>query len=133
MKRKEKFSNESPDRLNVIVEGSKIIGDVITESSLRIDGEVQGNISSAAKVVIGKTGLLTGNLNAGEADIEGSIFGTLNIEGLLSLRANANINGDITTSAIEIEEGAKFSGTCKMSNMVETKAPELKPQDDLVY
>ena len=53
---------ESPERLNRLVEGTKIVGDIFSESNLRIDGEVQGNISTAAKVVIGENGYLKGNL-----------------------------------------------------------------------
>ena len=101
---------DGPDRVNVIVEGSKIIGDFIAESNVRIDGEIQGNVSSSAKVVIGQTGLITGNLICSDADIEGKVDGILKVEGLLSLRSNARISGEITTAKIQIEEGAQFSG-----------------------
>ena len=57
MKKKGTVSFESPDKLNVIVEGSKVIGDMITESNLRIDGEVVGNVSASSKVVISHAGL----------------------------------------------------------------------------
>jgi len=39
MKKKVGVMGDSPDRLNVIVEGSKIVGDFIAESNVRIDGE----------------------------------------------------------------------------------------------
>ena len=41
MKKKGAISYDSPDKLNVIVQGSKVIGDMITESNLRIDGVVE--------------------------------------------------------------------------------------------
>jgi len=125
---------DSPDRLNVIVDGSKVIGDMITESNLRVDGEVVGNVSSAAKVVIGATGYIKGNLTCAEADIEGRVEGVLKIDGLLTLRSNANIEGEITTGKFQVEEGARFSGNCKMSNFSPTvdKVVE-KGQEDLVY
>ena len=74
MKKKSNIQFDSPDRLNIIVEGSKVIGDMITESNLRIDGEVRGNVSSVSKVVIGKTGIILGNLTCSDADIEGNII-----------------------------------------------------------
>lgn len=117
-------SADSPDRLNVIVEGSKVIGDMITESNLRVDGEVLGNVSSAAKVVIGASGYIKGNLTCADADIEGKIEGTLKVDGLLVLRNRANIEGEISTGRLQVEEGAQFSGHCKMSNFKTTKAPE---------
>ncbi|MDB4516244.1 polymer-forming cytoskeletal protein [Crocinitomicaceae bacterium] len=136
MKKRATTSTESPDRLNVIVKGSKVIGDMITDSNLRIDGEVQGNVSAASKVVIGKSGLIKGNLTCGSADIEGKIEGVIKVEELLSLRETAKIEGEITTSKLQIEEGAIFSGNCIMSNHKgNTEKPAiLRPeQDNVVY
>lgn len=136
MKKKIGVTGESPDRLNVIVEGSKIVGDFIAESNVRIDGEIQGNVSSFSKIVIGKTGTINGNLVCAEADVEGRIEGVLKVEGLLILRSNAKVTGEITTAKIQIEEGAEFSGQCKMSNFTSTSKPITKQntlQEDVVY
>ena len=115
--RKEKTSFDSSERVNRLVEGTKIIGDIISETHVRIDGEVQGNITSSSKVIIGENGFLKGNLNCQEADIEGRVEGKLTIEGLLILREQSNIQGDIYTSKLHIEEGAIFLGVCKMGSV----------------
>lgn len=126
---------DSPDRLNVIVEGTKIVGDFIAESNVRIDGEIEGNVSSSSKIVIGQTGLIKGNLVCADADIEGTIEGVLKVEGLLSLRSKARVIGEITTARIQIEEGAEFSGQCKMSNFTTStnSVKENSLQEDVVY
>lgn len=128
---------DSPDRLNVIVEGSKVIGDMITESNLRVDGEVVGNVSSAAKVVIGASGFIKGNLTCSDADIEGRIEGTIKVDSLLTLRSKAQIEGEISTGKLQVEEGAQFSGHCRMSNYrttpTETKVPEQGVKEDMIY
>ena len=126
---------DSPDRLNVIVEGTKIVGDFIAESNVRIDGEIEGNVSSSAKIVIGQTGLIKGNLVCADADIDGKIEGMLKVEGLLSLRSKARVIGEITTARIQIEEGAEFSGQCKMSNFTASTSSvkENTLQEDVVY
>ncbi len=110
------FSTDTPDRLNVIVDGSRLKGDFTAESNLRIDGHVDGNVTCSSKVVIGPDGTINGNLMCAGADVEGKIEGQLKVEGLLSLRSSAKIMGEITTSRIQIEEGAQFTGECKMSN-----------------
>lgn len=135
MKKKGTVSYDSPDRLNVIVEGSKVMGDMITESNLRVDGEIIGNVTSAAKVVIGATGSIKGDLISGEGDVEGTINGTVKIEGLLTLRSSANVNGEITTAKLQVEEGAQFSGNCKMSNQTTQSEPTpvKEKENDLVY
>ena len=71
IKRKEKLSTEQFDQVNMILEGTKIVGDVITNSPFKINGEVVGNIISQSKIEIGKTGTVSGNINCSEADIEG--------------------------------------------------------------
>jgi cytoskeletal protein CcmA (bactofilin family) len=116
LKRKEKSHVDSPERLNRLVDGTKIVGDIFSESNLRIDGEVQGNISTKGKVVIGENGVVNGNLTCQEADIEGKIGGKLSIEGLLILRETANVAGDIQTARLHMEEGALFLGSCAMRN-----------------
>jgi cytoskeletal protein CcmA (bactofilin family) len=138
LKRKEKTQFESPDRLNRLVEGTKIIGDLISESNIRIDGEVEGNVSTASKVVIGENGFLKGNLNCQEADIEGKIEGKLSIDGLLILREQAKVYGDIYTAKLHIEEGAIFLGACKMvgaSDAYKSQAVTnpVKESDDIIY
>lgn len=134
MKKKVSMLADSPDRLNVIVEGSKIIGDFKAESNVRIDGVVEGNVTSSAKVVVGQSGVIIGNLICADADVEGKVEGILKIEGLLSLRTTAKVDGEITTSKIQIEEGAEFSGQCKMSNFSPKTTVEAKKlQEDVVY
>lgn len=138
MKMRGKMPVDSPDRLNVIVEGSKIIGDIITESNLRVDGEIMGNVTSASKVVIGPNGKVKGNLTCYDADIEGYIEGTIKVENLLALRNEANVNGEITTSKIQIDEGAAFSGNCTMSNLKSSKSSVAsmkveEKKEDIVY
>ncbi len=115
LRRKEKTQFESTDKVNKLVEGTKIIGDIIADSNIRIDGEIVGNVFSRAKVIIGETGVVFGNISCLEADIEGKVNGSLEIEGLLILRDKSKIVGDILTSKLHIEEGAVFLGSCHMT------------------
>ncbi|GAB5416746.1 MAG: hypothetical protein Crog4KO_22350 [Crocinitomicaceae bacterium] len=136
MKKRATVAPDSPDRLNVIVEGSKVIGDMITESNLRIDGEVKGNVTVAAKIVIGKSGRINGNLTCSSADIEGNVEGFIKVDDLLSLRATANIQGEITTAKLQVEEGANFSGNCTMSNASSTKVAQpasSESEENVIY
>ena len=137
LKRKEKSQFDSPERLNRIVDGTKIIGDIFSESNLRIDGEVHGNISTKGKVVIGESGMVNGNLTCQEAEVEGKIDGNLSVEGLLILRETAKIAGDIQTARLHMEEGALFFGSCAMRNASAnentTSIQQEHPTEDLLY
>lgn len=124
--RKEKSFADNVGQINKLVEGSKIIGDLFADQNLRIDGEIKGNVSTSSKVVIGEKGKITGNLICLEADIEGTVEGTISVEGLLILRKSSLINGDIYTYRIQIDEGAAFNGQCKMGKKPSTS--QAKPQ-----
>ena len=124
--RKEKSFSDNAGQINKLVEGSKIIGDLFADQNLRIDGEIKGNVSTSSKVVIGEKGKVTGNLICLEADIEGTVDGTISVEGLLILRKSSLINGDIYTFRIQIDEGAAFNGQCKMGK--KPSATQVKPQ-----
>jgi cytoskeletal protein CcmA (bactofilin family) len=116
LKRRERLAFDSPDRVNRLVEGTKITGDIVSASNIRIDGTVDGNVSSSAKIVIGENGSVTGNLSCSDADIEGTLHGDATISGVLILREKATIHGDILTHRIHIEEGAAFNGACRMNS-----------------
>jgi cytoskeletal protein CcmA (bactofilin family) len=122
LKRKDKIQIENSNQLNRLVEGTKIAGDVITNSSILVEGEIVGNIFSRAKVIISQTGSVFGNISCLEADIEGSVDGSLEIENLLVLRDKAKIIGDIITSKLHIEEGAIFLGSCQMKGYEDQKS-----------
>jgi cytoskeletal protein CcmA (bactofilin family) len=104
------------------VEGTKISGDIHSESNIRIDGTVDGNVTTTAKIVVGENGIVTGNLKSADADIEGTLHGDATINGVLILREKALVHGDIQTHRIHIEEGATFNGACQMTSIPSGKS-----------
>jgi cytoskeletal protein CcmA (bactofilin family) len=108
----------SPDRLNRIVEGTSIEGDIRSDSNIRIDGKLKGTIHTKGRLVIGTSGIIEGEIHCENADIEGVFIGKINVNQLLSLKATAKLTGDIITSKLAIEPGAMFSGACSMGGMI---------------
>ena len=137
MKRKEKIQFESPERVNRIVEGTKIVGDLLADSNLRIDGEILGNVSTSSKVVLGENGSIKGNLLWQDAEIEGTIEGKITIESLIELREKSRITGDIQTGKLHIEEGSVFIGKCSMGGTkhqdLKTDLGNMKSDRDIIY
>ena len=108
----------SPDRLNRIVEGTSIEGDIRSDSNIRIDGRLKGTIHTKGRLVIGSSGIIEGEIICENADIEGVFIGKINVNQLLSLKSTAKLTGDIITSKLAIEPGAMFSGACSMGGMI---------------
>jgi cytoskeletal protein CcmA (bactofilin family) len=105
----------SPDSLNRIVEGTKISGEINSEGNIRIDGTVEGTISTKARLVIGLNGYVTGDIHCQEAEIEGKFNGKINVSGLLSLKGKSSIEGEANFGSLKVEEGAKLSCTCNIN------------------
>lgn len=103
---------------NRITEGTSITGDLTSKSGMRIDGHVQGNIKTQSKVVLGENGVIKGTLDCENADIEGKFSGNMTISGTLTLRATAQIDGDVVAGKLAIEPGATFNATCVMKGSV---------------
>jgi len=117
-------NTNSPDRLNRIVEGTSIEGDIKCESNIRIDGKLKGTLNTTGRLLIGPKGEIEGEITCASADIEGSINGVIRVQELLSLKSTAKLQGDIVTGKLSIEPGAVFAGTCNMGGIVkEIKQP----------
>ena len=103
------------NNINLIGQGTEITGDIVCNGDLRIDGMLTGNISSKGKIVIGESGKIKGEISCKNSDISGFVEGKVIVIELLSLKTTARINGDISTSKLAIEPGARFTGYCEMS------------------
>jgi cytoskeletal protein CcmA (bactofilin family) len=118
--KKEKSSVNPITSQNRINEGTNIVGDIQSKGFFRIDGIIEGNVSTPSKVVLGKTGLIKGTLTCENADIEGKIIGRLIINNTLSLRATAFIEGDVVAGKLAVEPGATFNASCIMKGAKNT-------------
>ena len=114
----------SPGKINSIMEGTVIEGEVRSDSNVRIDGKVKGTINVRGRLIVGATGIVEGNVTCQSSDIEGTVKGKINCQDLLSLKATAKLDGDIITKKLAIEPGAEFTGNCNMGGGGSIKEPE---------
>lgn len=107
--------NGENQSVNMLGAGTIIKGDIQSNGDFRVDGTLIGSIHSKGKIVIGETGNVDGEVTCRNADISGQVKAQLTVSELLTLKATAKISGEITTNKLSIEPGARFSGTCNMS------------------
>jgi len=120
----------SSPTVDVIESSTKIVGDVVSKADFRIDGVVEGNITTTGKVVVGASGKISGKLNCSNADVSGSISGHIQISETLSLMSESYIQGDITTAKLSVEEGAQVDATIVMKTGKQLKAIESESAND---
>lgn len=110
------YEGTRSDEATVISRGVKIEGKLSCSGNIRLDGEVQGDISSEGVVIIGENGKVNGQINADSVTIGGKVTGTIRAKDKVVLEAKANLKGDIITKTLLVEAGAIFNGNSKMGN-----------------
>lgn len=110
-----KFNETDNSTINLISIGTDITGDIKSTGDIRIDGTLKGNLDTKGKVVIGPTGKIIGEVICKNSEVSGIVEGKITVGQLLNLKASSKIIGDIVTVKLSVEQGATFSGTCKMS------------------
>lgn len=120
-----KNGTELLGKTNRIVEGTSIIGDIVSKADFRLDGELIGNFTSQGKLVIGASGVIKGEIVCNNADIEGEFQGKIKVLEVLNIKATAQIHGEVLVGKLSIEPGADFTATCTML----TKANEVTIKD----
>jgi cytoskeletal protein CcmA (bactofilin family) len=94
--------------------GTTLKGDISSNSDLRIDGTIIGNVSSNAKIVIGANGSVEGNITGAQADIVGKVTGNIKTKDLLQLRGECVVKGNLYAGKLQVEPTAVFNGQCHM-------------------
>ena len=119
----------SPGKINSIMEGTSIEGEIRSDSNIRIDGRVKGIVNAKGRVIVGQTGTIEGEVVCQSSDVEGTVIGKINCQDLLSLKATAKLQGDINTKQLAIEPGAVFTGNCSMGGGVVKEMAPSRPTD----
>lgn len=100
---------------NTIVGPNTVIqGNLEVKGSVLVYGKVFGDVHSEGLVRTTKDSLIKGAVVAEEAVIEGDVDGSLTIKGRATLGGSARMVGDVQVGMLVIEEGAVFTGSCKM-------------------
>lgn len=128
MLRKETHKNTNSELMerNLIAKNTKIIGEILSKGDFRIDGELEGNLKTDGRVIIGASGNVKGVVSAINADVEGRFSGDLKVDETLSLKATADISGDVIVGRLSVEPGATFNASCSMKSSVK----EIKLSND---
>lgn len=123
---KTKEPETATNNFNRICVGTEIIGTINTTTDFRIDGYVEGSINCKGKIVVGEKARIKGDIISRNADVLGTVEGTLTVSELLSIKSTGVVTGNITTRKIAIEVGAQFTGNCHMTDNVSTDNIESK-------
>ena len=96
--------------------GTEFKGVLSFEGTIRVDGKIEGEVISKDTLIAGDGAFLQGEISVGTIILSGKIVGNINASQKVHLLAPANIQGNIKTPKLIIEEGVTFDGKCEMAS-----------------
>ena len=112
------FGKEAGDQQAAIssILGSdcKFTGDVDAKGTIRVDGEFEGKIMSSDSVIVGKGGIIRGEIHAAHTVVSGTVEGNIFAKKKVELESGSKLIGDVESMSLVIEDGVFFEGKSKM-------------------
>ncbi len=95
--------------------GTVLTGETNFQAMLRVDGVLQGTVSSeSGTLIVGSNGQVDANVAVASATVNGIVNGDIVATDKLHLGRTAKVVGNVQTPRIVIEEGAVLEGSCSM-------------------
>lgn len=98
----------------IIGKGASFDGLLEISGGLRVDGTLKGKIHNADMIYIGPSGTLEADVEAKECIVGGVVKGNIKAPDKVELQAKSQVEGDIITYSLVVEQGAIFHGNCQM-------------------
>jgi cytoskeletal protein CcmA (bactofilin family) len=129
-------SNEVDGLMNTIIGKDTVItGTLDIKGALRVDGTVKGKIISSDCVTVGATGMVEAEIEAKTAIIAGHLVGNVQATEKIELQAKCEMDGDLKTKSLVIEQGAVFCGACNMKGSTPDLgflSPQEKTKEEVI-
>jgi len=105
-----------PERCSdVMGAGSKWKGTLIVQDSVRIDGQVSGEVEAKGTIHISEGAQVDAKLRAAFVVIAGSFRGEVKALERVELLPKSKVQAELETKALNVLDGAIFDGTIRMS------------------
>lgn len=109
-RREERRMAEKNDEVTIVGAGARLEGNVVSAGSLRIDGQVKGQINAEGDVALSPQSQVEADIRAQNVSVAGAFKGTIVVKAKAHLASGGRIDGDITSKSLVVEEGGIFHG-----------------------
>ena len=108
-KREERQMAENGE-VTVVGVGARLDGNVVSAGSLRIDGQVKGQINADGDVTLSPQSQVEADIRAQNVTVAGRFKGNIAVKGKAHLARGGRVDGNITSKSLVVEEGGIFHG-----------------------
>jgi cytoskeletal protein CcmA (bactofilin family) len=96
--------------VTVVGVGARLDGNVVSAGSLRIDGQVKGQINADGDVTLSPQSQVEADIRAQNVSVAGRFKGNIAVKGKAHLARGGRVDGNITSKSLVVEEGGIFHG-----------------------
>jgi cytoskeletal protein CcmA (bactofilin family) len=101
---------EGNGEVTIVGAGARLEGNVVSAGSLRIDGQVKGQINADGDVTLSPQSQVDADIRAQNVSVAGKFKGNVIVKGKAHLARGGRIDGNITSKTLVVEEGGIFHG-----------------------
>ncbi|HTO55287.1 MAG TPA: polymer-forming cytoskeletal protein [Myxococcota bacterium] len=113
----------------LISQGVEMSGRLVVPHSLRIEGEIRGELESGGSVFVSETGAVEAPIKARAVEIHGAVVGDIVATREVVIHATGRLHGDVETPSLVVMRGATFNGRTRMyrpERNVQPPVPETR-------
>jgi cytoskeletal protein CcmA (bactofilin family) len=96
--------------VTIVGAGARLEGTVVSAGSLRIDGQIKGQINADGDVELSPQSQVEADIRAQNVSVAGRFKGNIIVKGKAHLARGGRIDGNITSKTLVVEEGGTFHG-----------------------
>lgn len=104
-----------PERRTLVVgRGISVQGTVQDAERLVVEGTVESSMIQATELSVTQGGVFRGGIEVEDAEVGGTIDGTLTVNGSLTIRATGRLIGKAKCRRLKVEDGGQITGQLEM-------------------
>jgi cytoskeletal protein CcmA (bactofilin family) len=122
-------SDKAADVIAFVGKGVEFKGTIIYSGTVRIDGQLEGEIETDGVLIIGEGAVISAKVTAGTIICQGRITGDVLAKEKIKLLSPAVMNGSVSAPLLSIEEGVLFNGSLEMKRPDVREVPRELARD----
>jgi cytoskeletal protein CcmA (bactofilin family) len=125
-----RMAEQQGGEVTIVGQGAKLEGTVVSAGSLRIDGQVKGQINADGDVMLSPQSQVEADIKAQNVSVAGRFKGSIVVKGRAEISRGGRVDGNVTSKTLVIEEGATFQGQSIMDQQPAGQAAPAPPRGD---
>ena len=117
-----RMAEQQGGEVTIVGQGAKLEGTVVSAGSLRIDGQVKGQINADGDVMLSPQSQVEADIRAQNVAIAGRFKGSIVVKGRAEIARGGRVDGNVTSKTLVVEDGAIFQGQSIMDQQTQGQA-----------